>query len=116
MSDDLSSRYGAFHAEGLRLRSNAGESKEFRLAANKIPRELLPLLPYAEFWGIADDTYRIELVQVAPQHIWIEFREAVKGHKTALLDWLSGPDAERLPTPEYLAFSFMLQAFDWPRE
>jgi hypothetical protein len=116
MSDDLSTRYGAFYADGLRLRSDAGESSDFGLTANMIPVELLPLLPYAEFWGIADDTYRIELVRVAPQHIWIEFREAVEGHNMALLDWLSGPDADRPPTPEYLAFSFMLQAFDWPRE
>ncbi len=116
MSDDLSSRYGAFYVEGTRLRSDAGESSHLRLAANDAPRELLPLLPYAEFWGIADDTYRIELVRAAPQHIWSEFQEVVKGHKTALLDWLSGPAADRPPTPEYLAFSFMLQAFDWPRE
>ena len=116
MNDDLSSRYGAFYAEGLRLGSDAGESRDLQIAANKIPRELLPLLPYAAFWGIADDTYRIELVQIAPQHIWNEFREEVKRHKMALLDWLSGPDADKPPTPEYLAFSFMLQAFDWPRE
>ena len=116
MTNDLSARYGAFYEQGLRLRRDAGESSDLRLEADKIPRELLPILPYAEFWGIADDTYRIELVRVAPQQIWIEFRKAVEGHKMELLDWLSGPDADKPPTPEYLAFSFMLQAFDWPRE
>jgi hypothetical protein len=114
--NDLSSTYGGFYAVGLRLRNDAGDSEELSLKANAIPTELRPLLPYAEFWGIADDTYRIALVRVAPQHIWNEFREAVKRHKMALLDWLSGPAADIPPTPEYLAFSFMLQAFDWPRE
>jgi hypothetical protein len=116
MSNDLSSTYGDFYDVGLRLRNDADESEGLNLEANAIPTELLPLLPYAEFWGIADDTYRIALVRVAPQHIWNEFREAVKRHKMALLDWLSGPAADIPPTPEYLAFSFMLQAFDWPRE
>lgn len=117
MSDDLSTRYGAFYSEGLRLRSDAGESSEFRLTANRIPKELLPLLPYAAFWGIADDTYRIELVRVAPEHVWKEFRDLVSRHEDALMAWLAGPEAkERPPSSEYLAFSFMLQAFDWPRE
>ena len=80
MSDDLSTRYGAFYSEGLRLRSDAGESSELRLTANRIPKELLPLLPYAAFWGIADDTYRIELVRVAPEHVWKEFRDLVSRH------------------------------------
>ena len=116
MINDLSSLYDSFHSEGLRLRRNAGETYEACLSADGIPRELLPLLPYAEFWGIADDTCRIELVRIAPRHVWIDFREAVKRHKMELLAWLSGPDADRPPTPEYLAFSFMLQAYDWPRE
>jgi hypothetical protein len=116
MSDDLPSLYGAFYTKGLRLRHEAGESSDLRLMPDKIPMELLPLLPYASFWGISDDSYRIELVRTAPQHVWNEFQEAVKRLKSILLDWLSGPEADRPPTPEYLAFSFMLQAFDWPRD
>jgi hypothetical protein len=73
-------------------------------------------MPYAEFWGIADDSYRIELVKHAPREIWREFRDVVSRHETGLLDWLAGPEADTTPTPEYVAFSFMLRAFDWPRE
>lgn len=117
MNDDLSSKYGSFYAEGLRLRSDAGESCLSRLNEDKIPVELLPLVSYAEFWGIADDTFRIELVQAAPAHIWHDFRDSVSRHEDALMAWLAGPEAmHRPPSPEYLAFSFMIQAFDWPRE
>ena len=116
MSDELSSRYGAFFTEGRRLRSDAGESSDLCLRADKIPVELRPLLPFAEFWGISDDTFRIELVKVAPLDIWRDFRETVERYEKALLAWLSGPEANGPPSPEYIAFSAMLQAFDWPRD
>ena len=116
MNDRLSQKYGAFFAVGQRLRVEAGESGEQHLRVDRVPRELLPLVPYAEFWGISDDTYRIELVKQAPIDVWRDLKEAVSQHKTALLDWLSGPEADNPPTREYLAFSFMLQAFDWPRD
>jgi hypothetical protein len=117
MTDDLESRYGAFFIEGLKLRRKAGETTDRNLLETEIPSELRPLLPYAAFWGIPDDTFRIELVQVAPEHLWKEFRDFVSLHEDALLDCLAGPEAKRSPpSPEYLAFSFMLQASDWPRE
>lgn len=117
MSDDLSSRYGEFYAKGLRLRSDAGESSDRRLGTDNVPSQLSPLLPYADFWGISDDTYRSDLVRIAPQHIWDEFRCIVSRNEDALMKWLAGPEAkQRPPSPEYLAFSFMLQAFDWPRD
>jgi hypothetical protein len=116
MSDDLSSSYGAFYSEGLRLRSDAGESSDLRLEESKIPGELRPLIPYAEFWGISDDTFRIELVNAAPAGVWRDFRETVKRSEKALLGWLSGPEANKPPSQEYVAFSAMLQAFDWPRD
>lgn len=115
MNDSLSQKYGPFFVEGVKLRIDAGESGESQLQALSVPKELAPLLPYAEFWGIADDTYRIELIKRSPPELWTDFQNAVSKKKTALLDWLSGPEADKLPSPEYLAFSFMLQAFDWPR-
>lgn len=117
MSDDLSLKYGAFYKEGLRLRSEAGESDNLRLKKNNIPEKLIPLLPNAEFWGISDDSYRIELVRIAPNEIWNNFRELVSVYEDDLLDWLAGPEAKHSSfSPEYLAHSFMLQAFDWPRD
>lgn len=115
MSNELSEKYGDFFLEGQRLRVLAGESAEMHLQAQKIPEELLSLMPYAEFWGISDDGYRIDLIKQSPQEIWHDFQEAVSKKKTPLLQWLAGPEADNELTPEYLAFSFMLQAFDWPR-
>ena len=116
MSESLARKYGNFFVEGQRLRIDAGELEELHLQADKVPKELVPLLSYAEFWGISDDSYRIDLIKQAPPEFWRDFQEAVSNHKVALLDWLAGPEADNEPTPEYLAFSFMLQAFDWPRD
>lgn len=116
MMDSLSQLYGAFYEEGQKLRIDGGELAEGQLRRDRVPTELWPLIPYAEFWGIADDSYRIELISHAPADIWRAFRKVVADHKPMLLDWLAGPEAEAPPTSEYLAFSFLLQAFDWPRE
>lgn len=115
MSEILSLKYGLFFIEGQRLRIDAGEPSELHLEVLNVPRELETLLPYAEFWGVADDSCRIELINQAPPEVWRDFQIVVSRHKTALLDWLSGPEADHHPTREYLAFSFMQQAFDWPR-
>lgn len=116
MRDNLLHKYGAFFARAQQLRIDAGETIESHLTPDNVPKSLHPLLPYAEFWGISDDSYRIELVGQAPADIWRDFREAVSKYKMALLDWLSGPEAGSPPSQEYLAFSYMLQAYDWPRD
>lgn len=116
MTESLSQKYGAFFEQGQKLRVDAGEPAIAQFRRSKVPQALWPLLPYAEFWGIADDTYRIELISQAPTEIWRTFRETVSKHKPDLLNWLAAPEADALPTPEYLGFSFLLQAFDWPRD
>lgn len=116
MTDSLSQLYETFFEQGQKLRIDAGELAVGKLRRDKVPKGLWPLIPYAEFWGIADDSYRIELISQAPIDIWKAFRKVVADHKPMLLDWLAGPEADAPPTPEYLAFSFLLQAFDWPRE
>jgi hypothetical protein len=81
-----------------------------------VPQDLRLLIPYAEFWGIPDDGYRIELVLQAPPEIFREFREVVSKHEAILLKWLAGPEADAdMPTDEYVAFSAMLLAYDYPR-
>ena len=116
MSDFLTERYGAFFAQGQKVRVDAGEPAVAQLRPSKVPEDLWPLIPYAEFWGIADDSYRTELIKQAPAEIWSGFRAAVSEHELRLLDWLAGPEADLPPTPEYVAFSFMLRAFCCPRE
>lgn len=116
MTEGLSRKYGDFFEQGMQLRADAGEPAVAQLRQDKVPKELWPLLPYAEFWGISDDSYRITLISRAPTGIWSDFREAVSKQLPALLEWLAGPESEAAHSPEYVAFSFMLQAFDSPRK
>jgi hypothetical protein len=113
MTESLREKHGAFFDEGQKMRLDAGCSL-LPLRPEKVPKELWPLLPYAEFWGISDDGYREELCEVAPSEIWKDFREAVSKYKTALLDWSPEADAHP-PTIEFVAFTAMLMAYDWPR-
>jgi hypothetical protein len=115
MTELLLKKYEEFFVRGRQLRVDLGEPPIAQLQGSRVPIELWPLIPYAEFWGISDDGYRIELIKLAPDEVWQGFRDAVSKHKAALLDWLAGPDADSTPTAEYLAFSFILQAYDWPR-
>jgi hypothetical protein len=115
MTEPLRESYGAFYDRGQKLRRDAGADFG-RLRPEKIPPQLWPLIPYAEFWGIPDDGFREKLVEEAPPPFLKQFREAVSGHESALLDWLAGPDADRIPSSdEYVAFSAMLMASDDPR-
>ncbi len=116
MTESLSKEYGAFFARGQKLRADAGASEIGRLRRDNIPENLWPLIPYAEFWGVADDGFREELVEQAPPGILQGFRDVVSKHETKLLEWLAGPEAAKAtPNNEYVAFSAMLMAYDYPR-
>jgi hypothetical protein len=87
---------------------------KLNLDQSKVPRELWPLLPYAEFWGIADDFMREELVDQAPADIQANFKRAVLANEDALEHWLAGPEADSTtPTSEYIAFAAMFRAADF---
>ena len=58
-ADEIKRRYGAFYQRGARL----------HLDARNVPDALWSLLPYAEFWGIADDRERENLVKAAPAEV-----------------------------------------------
>jgi hypothetical protein len=97
-------RYGTFY----------DASPKVRLDQANVPRHLWPLLPYAEFWGIADDLAREDLVEQAPGDVQQNLKEVITAFETALEDWLTGPEAsDRKPSDEYVAFAAMIMAADF---
>jgi hypothetical protein len=111
MTESLREKYGAFFDKGQKMRFDAGCS-HLPLRPERVPKELWPLLPYAAFWGISDDGYREELCEEAPPEIWKDFRETVSKYKNTLLEWETDTHP---PTTEFVAFTAMLMAYDWPR-
>ena len=116
MNQHLLQKYRIFFSQAKQMRAEAGDMDNSPLQEQNIPKNLISLLPYAELWGISDDTFRIKLIEQSPPELWKDFVNVVSKHKLSLLDWLSGPEADNPPSREYLMFSFMLQAFDWPRD
>jgi hypothetical protein len=93
--------YGSFYDSNPRL----------PLDRRKVPEKFWPLLAYAEFWGIADDLMRENLVKQAPSDVQLNLKEAVAAFDSAMDEWLAGPEADDPnPTDEYVAFSAMRMA------
>src|SRR3954452_12666762 len=64
--------------------------------------------PYAEFWGMADDWAREELIRNAPPNVRANLKQVIATYDLALDEWLGGPEAHnREPSGEYVAFSAM---------
>jgi hypothetical protein len=82
-AEEIRRRYGRFYDQSPRL----------RLDRTKVPRQLWPLLPYAEFWGFADDWTRQDLVEQAPPEVQRNLKEVVSTFDDALDEWLAGPEA-----------------------
>ena len=73
-----------------------------------VPEQFLPLLPYAEFWGIADDWTRDDLVKSAPPEVRENLKRVIAAYDNLLDEWLAGPAADDPePSDEYVAFSAM---------
>lgn len=84
------------------------------LDKDKCPKELHPLLPYAEFWGISDDLIRENLIESANKDILINLKEVVNVYDDLLDDWLCSDEAySESPSKEYIAFSAMRMAADY---
>jgi hypothetical protein len=80
----------------------------------KIPQELWGLMPYAAFWGIADDKRRDNLVMQAPSPVRANLKAVAQAFDDLLDVWLAGPEAfNATPTSEYVAFSAMRMAADF---
>lgn len=79
-----------------------------------VPENLRGLIPYASFWGIADDWKREQLVEAAPEHLKASLQQLIAVNDDALDDWLAGDEASSLnPSDAYIAFSAMRMAADF---
>jgi len=84
------------------------------LDKNKCPKELHPLLPYAEFWGISDDLMRENLVEAANKDICDNLKEVINEYDDLIDQWLASDEAySESPSKEYIAFSAMRMAADY---
>lgn len=85
-----------------------------KLDSSKVPRTLWPLIPYAEFWGIADDWARQDLVRAAPPEAKQNLKQVVERYDDDFDEWLAGPEAEHPPfSDEYIAFTTLRMAADF---
>jgi hypothetical protein len=84
------------------------------LEQSRIPQKLWPLIPYAAFWGIADDRARETLVRKATKDVQQNLKAIVAAYDDYLDEWLAGEEASDLrPSAEYVAFSAMRMAADF---
>lgn len=89
-------------------------STKVELDRAKIPKQFWELIPYAEFWGIADDSAREQLLSDAPSEILQNLKQVVQEFDNALDEWLAGPEADNPePSDEYIAFCAMGMAADF---
>lgn len=100
-------------ADQMRIRY-AGFYKANRLLSldrSKVPARFWPLLPYAELWGMADESMRCRLLKEAPEIARRDLKAIIAAFDIELDDWLAGPEADDLnPSDEYIAFSAMRMA------
>lgn len=84
------------------------------LDPNKVPGNLLPYLPYAALWGVADDLEREQRVANAPAEAKQDLVKTVQLIDDLLDDWLAGDESNSdAPSVEYVAFSAMRMAADY---
>jgi hypothetical protein len=83
------------------------------LDRSNVPNELHELIPYAEKWGLSDDTLREELVANSSRETLADLVAKVTAANPALSRWLRGTEAQLpRPSPEYIAFSAMRMLAD----
>ena len=76
-----------------------------------IPKELWPLIPYAEFWGHRDDSERFEAISRASEPTLQNLRDVVFENDQHFDQWLAGREAESPPfSPEYIGFTCLRMA------
>lgn len=84
------------------------------LDPDKVPRDLVPYVPYAALWGIADDLEREQRVENAPIEAKQDLVATVLLIDDLLDAWLAGDEANSdAPSTEYVAFSAMRMAADF---
>ena len=78
-----------------------------------VPENLDGLIPYAKFWGLADDWTREQLAKKAPDHVKAELKQLIARYDDALDEWLAGDGAASAkPSDAYVAFSAMRMCAD----
>jgi hypothetical protein len=87
-AEQMETWYGSFYERSPKLHLDRGN----------VPTQFWPLLPYAEFWGIADDWTREGLVKHAPVDVQQNLKQVVAAFDVALDEWLAGPEADN-PNP-----------------
>ena len=103
LTELMNERYGVF----------ASASANIEFDENDVPESLRMLIPYARFWGIADDWEREQLAQRAPRDIKSELRNLIAQYDDALDAWLAGDEASSPnPSNAYIAFSAMRMCAD----
>ena len=103
-AEQMRRRYGAFYTE----------SPQVSIDPKRVPEPLHILIPYAEFWGIADDWARENIVAKAPPDIQEDLKEVVASFDDELDNWLAGDEADSpAPSQEYIAYSAMRMAADF---
>lgn len=79
-----------------------------------IPTELRHLIDQAKKWGIGDDGYRDEQIELATTE---ELKSLISifDEKTLMCfnDWLSDEDEAKNSTDEYVLFTCFLMAFEY---
>lgn len=78
----------------------------------RVPESLIAAIPFAELWGEIDDDIREDLLEVAPPDARRDLLLLIEQIDDELDDWLAGPEADEMPSAEYLAFSAMRIAAD----
>lgn len=79
-----------------------------------VPRNLVQLVPYAEFWGAADDWAREDVIRMTPEFLQKNLKWVVAAFDDQLDEWLAGSEASsREPSDAYVAFSAMRMAADF---
>ncbi len=101
--DEMAALYGKFFSR----------SAHMKIDPKNIPNDLVPLIPYAEFWGERDDVDRDQLINDAPPDVLRNLVAAVRQHIQSLQAWLTASNPT-YPSEEYVAFTNLLIVFSDP--
>ncbi|MDP1562446.1 MAG: hypothetical protein Q8M16_13795 [Pirellulaceae bacterium] len=100
----MNEKYGEF----------ASASGNVAFNESDVPEKLVTLIPYAKFWGLADDWAREQLATKAPEHVKTELKQMIARYDDVLDEWLAGDEAASAnPSDAYVAFSAMRMCADF---
>lgn len=90
------------------------EAKPPKLNPGKIPKDCYQYISLAEKFGIADEGYRIDLLDSLGENEKEELRSFIRSCPSSLNNWLCGKDSEsKEPSDEYITFTALVMAADY---